>query len=304
MTRSPDGPIPRCSMSDSIKLIECPRDAWQGLKGQIPAELKTNYLQALISAGFKHIDAVSFVSPNAVPQMADSEEVLKELDPPDDTEIIGIVVNEKGAQRAIATEAVRTLGFPYSISPTFLQNNQRQTLEEAIEELEKIEKKADEGGLDTVVYISMAFGNPYGDDWSVDEVVAAVGLLEAEEIRMISLADTVGVAPPEKIQQVVSAVTAEYDYLEIGVHLHSRPDQAAAKIAAAYEAGCRRFDSAIGGLGGCPFAQDDLVGNIPTETVIETLRGRGAQLPPLKPLDTLLRATAEIGARYKTSLVP
>jgi hydroxymethylglutaryl-CoA lyase len=287
--------------TDAIKLIECPRDAWQGLKGQIPAELKTNYLQALISAGFKHIDAVSFVSPNAVPQMADSEEVLKELDPPDDVEVIGIVVNEKGAQRAIATAAVRTLGFPYSISPTFLQNNQRQTLEDAIEELEKIEKKADEAGLETVVYISMAFGNPYGDDWSIDEVVAAVGLLEIQEIRMISLADTVGVAPPEKIQQVVSAVMAEYSYLEIGVHLHSRPDQAAAKIIAAYDAGCRRFDSAIGGLGGCPFAQDDLVGNIPTETLIETLRRRGAQLPPLKSLDTLLRATAEIGARYKTS---
>jgi hydroxymethylglutaryl-CoA lyase len=287
--------------SRSVKLIECPRDAWQGLKGQIPAELKTNYLQVLISTGFKHIDAVSFVSPNAVPQMADSEEVLKELDPPDDVEIIGIVVNEKGAQRAIATEAVRTLGFPYSISPTFLQNNQRQTLEDAIEELEKIEKKADEAGLDTVVYISMAFGNPYGDDWSVDEVVAAVGLLEIQEIRMISLADTVGVAPPEKIKEVVSAVMAEYGYLEIGVHLHSRPDQAAAKIIAAYEAGCRRFDSAIGGLGGCPFAQDDLVGNIPTETVIETLRNCGAQLPSLKPLDALLRATVEIGARYKTS---
>ncbi len=288
-------------MLETVKLIECPRDAWQGLKGQIPADLKTNYLQALISAGFKHIDAVSFVSPNAVPQMADSEEVLKELDPPDDVEIIGIVVNEKGAQRAIATEAVRTLGFPYSISPTFLQNNQRQTLEDAIEELEKIEKKADEAGLDTVVYISMAFGNPYGDDWSVDEVVAAVGLLEIQEIRTISLADTVGIAPPEKIKEVVSAVIAEYSYLEIGVHLHSRPDQAAAKIIAAYEAGCRRFDSAIGGLGGCPFAQDDLVGNIPTETVIETLRKRGAQLPPLKPLDALLRATIEIGARYKAS---
>jgi len=287
--------------TDSIKLIECPRDAWQGLKGQIPADLKTNYLQALISAGFKHIDAVSFVSPNAVPQMADSEEVLKELDSPDDVEIIGIVVNEKGAQRAIATRAVRTLGFPYSISPTFLQNNQRQTLEDAIEELEKIEKKADEAGLEIVVYISMAFGNPYSDDWSVDEVVEAVALLELQEIRMISLADTVGVAPPEKIREVVSAVMAKYDYLEIGVHLHSRHDQAAAKIIAAYEAGCRRFDSAIGGLGGCPFAQDDLVGNIPTETVIETLRGRGAQLPPLKPLDALLRATAEIGARYKTS---
>ena len=288
-------------MSDSVKLVECPRDAWQGLKGQIPAELKTNYLQALISAGFKHIDTVSFVSANAVPQMADSEAVLKELDPPDDVEIIGIVVNEKGAQRAIATDAVRTLGFPYSLSPTFLQNNQRLTLEDAIEELEKIEKKADEAGLETVVYISMAFGNPYGDPWSVEEVVEAIGLLELQEIRMISLADTVGVASPEKIREVVSAVMAKYDYLEIGVHLHSRPDQAAAKIVAAYEAGCRRFDSAIGGLGGCPFAQDDLVGNIPTETVIETLRKRGALLPALKPLDALLRATAEIGARYKTS---
>ncbi len=286
-------------MSEAVKLIECPRDAWQGLKGQIPADLKVSYLQALISSGFKHIDAVSFVSANAVPQMADSEEVLKELDPPDDVEIIGIVVNEKGAQRAIATDAVRTLGFPYSISPTFLQNNQRQTLEDAIEELEKIEKKADEAGLETVVYISMAFGNPYGDPWTVDEVVEAVALLELQEIRVISLADTVGVAPPEKIREVVSAVMAKYGYLEIGVHLHSRPDQAAAKILAAFEAGCRRFDSAIGGLGGCPFAQDDLVGNIPTETVIETLRGRGAQLPTLKPLDALLRATAEIGTRYK-----
>jgi len=287
--------------ADTIKLIECPRDAWQGLKGQIPTDLKVNYLQALISAGFKHIDAVSFVSPNAVPQMADSEEVLKEIDPPDDVEIIGIVVNEKGAQRTINTQAVRTLGFPYSISPTFLQNNQRQTLEDAIEELEKIEKKAGDAGLETVVYISMAFGNPYGDPWTVDEVVEAVGLLEVQDIHMISLADTVGLASPEKIKEVVSAVMARYDYLEIGVHLHSRPEEAAAKILAAYNAGCRRFDSALGGLGGCPFAQDDLVGNIPTERVIEALQGVGAQLPSLKPLDALLRATAEIGARYKTS---
>src|SRR2546429_2010657 len=152
-------------MPDAIKIIECPRDAWQGLKGQIPTYLKLEYLKALISAGFKNIDAVSFVSPKAVPQMADSEEVLKELDPPDDVEIIGIVVNEKGAQRAINTKAVSTLGFPYSVSPTFLRNNQRQTLEDAIEEMEKIEKRADESGLDTVVYISMAFGNPYGDPW-------------------------------------------------------------------------------------------------------------------------------------------
>src|ERR1700758_1358310 len=192
-------------MADIVKLIECPRDAWQGLPGLIPAYIKTDYLKALISVGFKHIDAVSFVSPKAVPQMADSEEVLKDLDPPDDVEIIGIVVNEKGAQRAVATEAVRTLGFPYSISPTFLQNNQRQTLEEAIEELEKIGKKAGDAGLETVVYISMAFGNPYGDLWSLDEVVEAVGLLESEDIQKISLADTVGAATPQHVREGVAA---------------------------------------------------------------------------------------------------
>src|ERR1700733_8502018 len=154
-------------MADTVKLIECPRDAWQGLRGQIPADLKADYLKALISVGFKHIDAVSFVSPKAVPQMADSEEVLKELDPPDDVEIIGIVVNEKGAQRAIDTNVVSTLGFPYSVSPTFLRNNQHQTLEEALDQLDKVQNKAEEGGLDVVTYISMAFGNPYGDEWSV-----------------------------------------------------------------------------------------------------------------------------------------
>src|ERR1700726_3166545 len=236
--------------TDAIKLIECPRDAWQGLKGQIPAELKTNYLQALISAGFKHIDAVSFVSPKAVPQMADSEEVLKELDPPDDVEIIAIVVNEKGAQRAIETQAVKTLGFPYSISETFLQKNQKQSAEDALEELEKIQNKADAAGLDVVVYISMAFGNPYGYPWDVDEVIEAISLMEVDNLHMISLADTVGMAIPQQISDLVGAVMAKYDYLEIGVHLHSRPEYAADKILAAYDAGCRRFDSAIGWLGG------------------------------------------------------
>src|SRR6202795_2871363 len=173
-------------MSDLVKLIECPRDAWQGLKGIIPADLKVDYLKALISVGFKHIDAVSFVSPKAVPQMADSEEVLKELDPPDDVEIIGIVVNERGAQRAVETKAVSTLGFPYSISPTFLRNNQRQTLEDAIEELEKIGKIGGDAGLDTVVYISMAFGNPYGDLWNVDDLVGAVGRRNAKSGHTVS----------------------------------------------------------------------------------------------------------------------
>jgi len=285
-------------VSGPVKLIECPRDAWQGLKGIIPADLKVDYLKALVSAGFKQIDAVSFVSPKAVPQMADSEQVLKELDPPDDVEIIGIVVNDKGAQRAIDTHAVSTLGFPYSISETFLGKNQNQSLEDALEELEKIQKKADDAGLGVVVYISMAFGNPYGDPWSVDEVVDAVELLEAEDVRVISLADTIGMASPAQVNELVGAVLNKYNYLEIGVHLHSRPEQAGEKILAAYDAGCRRFDSAIGGLGGCPFAQDALVGNIPTEKVIEALRQRGAELPPLKSLDSLLKATGGIAAKY------
>jgi len=288
-------------MKDLVKLIECPRDAWQGLKGIIPADLKVDYLKALFSVGFKHIDAVSFVSPKAVPQMADSEEVLKELDPPDDVEIIGIVVNEKGALRAIETQAVSTLGFPYSISETFLRKNQNQSAEDALEELEKIQKKADDAGLDVVVYISMAFGNPYGDLWNPDEVVEAIALMEVGNLRMISLADTVGMASGQQISDLVGTVLTKYDYLEIGVHLHSRPDQAAEKILAAYDAGCRRFDSALGGLGGCPFAQDDLVGNIPTEKVVDALRSRGAQLPPLKSLDALLKATAGISAKFSNS---
>ncbi len=288
-------------MADTVKLIECPRDAWQGLKGVIPAELKVDYLKALVSVGFKHIDAVSFVSPKAVPQMADSEQVLKELDPPDDVEVIGIVVNEKGAQRAVDTHAVSTLGFPYSISETFLRKNQNQSPEGALDELEKIQKKADGAGLNVVVYISMAFGNPYGDPWSVDEVVDAIGLLEAEDLHAISLADTVGMASPLQISEVVGKVMQQFDYLEIGVHLHSRPDQAAEKVLAAYDVGCRRFDSALGGLGGCPFAQDALVGNIPTEAMISALRARGSELPRLKPLDSLLKASAGIASRFSVA---
>ena len=288
-------------MSEIVKLVECPRDAWQGLPGHIPADLKVDYLKALISAGFKHIDAASFVSPKAVPQMADSEAVLKELDPPDDVEIIGIVVNEKGAQRAINTQAVSTLGFPYSISPTFLRNNQHQTPEESLDEFDKIHDKADDAGLEMVVYISMAFGNPYGDPWNAEEVVNAVDILESSGIKMISLADTVGMASPEQVRALIAAVMEKYGYLQIGVHLHSRPEQAPDKVLAAYDAGCRRFDSAIGGLGGCPFAQDALVGNIPTEVLLAALKQRDAHLAPLKSLDTLLRASAEIGARYSIS---
>ena len=285
-------------MAESIKIVECPRDAWQGLPGQIPTATKIAYLQALISAGFKHIDAVSFVSTKVVPQMADSDEVLKELGAPADVEIIGIVVNEKGAERAIATSAVQILGFPYSVSPTFLERNQKQTLEAALDELEKIQEKAIGAGLDIAVYISMAFGNPYGDPWSIEEVVEAVGILETSDIRTISLADTVGLATPQQISDLAGAVMEKFGYLDIGVHLHSRADQAVAKTLAAYDAGCRRFDCAIGGLGGCPFAQDALVGNLPTEKLLEALSLRSLPLPVLKPLDTLLRASEEMGRRY------
>jgi hydroxymethylglutaryl-CoA lyase len=279
-----------------VKLIECPRDAWQGLKGHIPAATKAEYLRALMEAGFRHIDAVSFVSPKAVPQMADSEEVLKLIDVPPETEIIGIVVNEKGVERAASTEKVTTVGFPYSISQTFLQQNQKQTIEEAYETLEKIKEKADAAGMDTVVYISMAFGNPYGDAWSPDEVVEAVGLIEKTDIHMISLADTVGLATPEQVAALVGPVLREFDHLEIGVHLHSRREHAVAKITAAYDAGCRRFDSALGGLGGCPFAQDELVGNIPTELVLQALSQRGAEVPKIQHLNSLLTRSTKIAA--------
>jgi len=288
-------------MADSIKLIECPRDAWQGLPGQIPAATKVEYLKALVAAGFKHIDAVSFVSPKAVPQMADSGTVLSELDPPDDVEIIAIVVNERGVERAISTEAVRTVGFPYSLSPTFLKNNQNQTLEENLDILEKVKQKADEAGLDTIAYISMAFGNPYGDLWNVEELMEGVGLLADMGLQAISLADTVGLATPQQISDQVGPVIEMFGDIEIGVHLHSRPDEAVDKVLAAYDAGCRRFDSAIGGLGGCPFAQDVLVGNLPTEKVLEALHRRGADLPIKKSVTELARLAAEIGDRFSGS---
>ena len=285
-------------MADSVTLIECPRDAWQGLPGQIPTATKVEYLRALVAAGFKHIDAVSFVSPKAVPQMADSEKVLSELDPPDDVEIIGIVVNERGVERAIATEAVRTVGFPYSLSPTFLKNNQSQTPEENLDMLERVKQKADDSGLEMVAYISMAFGNPYGDLWNLEELTEGVGLLADFDPQAISLADTVGLATPQQISDQVGRVIEMFGEIPIGVHLHSRPDDAVAKILAAYDAGCRRFDSALGGLGGCPFAQDVLVGNIPTEKVLEALHQRTSDLPIRKPLTELTKLSDNIAELF------
>ena len=285
-------------MRDSVTIVECPRDAWQGLKGQIPAMRKAAYLRQLVDAGFRHIDAASFVSPAAVPQMADSEEVLRLLGPVPGVEIIGIVVNAQGAERAIATGAVQTLGFPYSISPGFLWRNQRQTQQEALQALAMIQGLAHRAGMDVVAYVSMAFGNPYGDAWSLPEVLKACELLEGLGIRQISLADTVGAATSLQIMEVVGEVVAEHADLEIGVHLHSRRDEAADRIKAAFAGGCRRFDGAIGGLGGCPFAQDELVGNLPTETLVAVLNELEVTVPGLHPLDELVAESAQIAREF------
>ena len=287
-------------LSRAVKVVECPRDAWQGLPRVIPAEVKADYLHALIAAGFRHVDAVSFVSKQAVPQMADAEIVLDYLDPPDDVELIGIVVNAKGAERAAETGAVQAVGFPYSVSPEFLRRNQRQTPEEALAELEAIGEIAFRGGMSVVAYVSMAFGNPYGDAWTIDEVVEACDLLKDSGIHEISLADTVGLATPRMVAELVGDVLAVHDDVEVGVHLHTRPEMAAEMIAAAYEAGCRRFDAAIGGMGGCPFAQDALVANLATEQLLPVLRRLGAELPPLRGLEGLTAASEEIARRFGT----
>ncbi len=289
-------------MTPNVKLVECPRDAWQGLPTVIPVEVKADYLRGLVNAGFRTLDAASFVSAKAIPQMADSEQVLALADLPslttDPLDIIGIVVNAKGVERAINSGGVTTVGFPYSISPGFLERNQHQTPEEAVDALEAVGSLAYKAGLQMIAYVSMAFGNPYGDPWSIDEVVAACDLLTDIGIESISLADTVGLATPQQIGQVVSAVLDASPGTEIGVHLHARPQEAASRVAAAYQAGCRRFDAALGGLGGCPFAQDVLVGNVPTESAIQELQSLGATLPALADLGPLLTASRGIAETY------
>jgi hydroxymethylglutaryl-CoA lyase len=283
---------------ESVKVIECPRDAWQGLRRQIPTELKAEYLRGLIASGFQHIDAVSFVSPKAVPQMADSEEVLNLLGNIEGVEIIGIVVNEKGAERAIATRRVNTLGYPCSISETFLRRNQNQSLEDNRAVLDRIKRQAAETAIDMVAYLSMGFGNPYGDPWSETAVAEAAKRIGELGIRVVSIADTAGIADPELVRRVTETVLRDCGGVEIGVHLHTTRAGAVAKILAAYDAGCRRFDSALGGLGGCPFAQDDLVGNVPTEEVFRALETRGVKLPIEGSFATVEALNAKIGAEY------
>jgi hydroxymethylglutaryl-CoA lyase len=295
-------------MSRDVKLIECPRDAWQGLADFIPTEYKAEYLKELVLAGFKHIDAVSFVSPKHVKQMADSEEVMAKLNnsfprwPPDGMEapeIIGIVVNEKGLERALATPVVTTIGYPYSISAYFRRANANMSKDESRLLVEKLKKQTAAANRGLVIYISMAFGNPYDEPWGPELVADTLEWLKDIPIRTVSLADTVGTASPQLVGEVYRAVKDHMAGMEMGVHLHSRPEQAEEKILAAYEAGCRRFDSALTGLGGCPFAGDNLVGNIATENVLAALRKAGAD-PGIDSarLNKVLQMTNEIRAKY------
>jgi hydroxymethylglutaryl-CoA lyase len=291
-------------MIEPVKLIECPRDAWQGLPDFIPTEYKAEYLKQLVLVGFKHIDAVSFVSPKHVKQMADSEDVMSKLNAslPDVVgrpEIIGIVVNEKGLERALATPGITTIGYPYSISAYFRRANANMTKNESRLLVEKLRKETLAAKKDLVVYISMAFGNPYDEPWGAEIVTDALDWLKGIRVRTVSLADTVGTASPELVAGLYREVKDDVAGIELGVHLHSRPEDAEAKILAAYEAGCRRFDSALTGLGGCPFAGDNLVGNIATEDVLAALRKAGAD-PGIDSarVTKALEMTNEIRAKY------
>lgn len=291
-------------MADQVEIIECPRDAWQGLRQIIPTEEKVAYLSRLVTLGFRHIDAVSFVSPKHVPQMADSEKVMAQLSrvktaSGEAPEIIGIVVNAQGLERALGTAGVTTIGYPYSISAYFRRANANMSRQESRELVEKLSRETKAAGRGLVVYISMAFGNPYDEPWGPEIVEDALVWLKSVGVRTVSLADTVGTASPEEIASLFNAVKGCAAGVEIGVHLHSRPEGAAEKVLAAYEAGCRRFDGALTGLGGCPFAGDELVGNIPTETVLTTLSARGVATGiDTKSLAVACAMTEELRRKY------
>jgi len=293
-------------LTETVKLIECPRDAWQGLPEIVPTELKIEYLLKLAATGFKHIDAVSFVSPEAVKQMSDSEEVMKGFLaglPAGTTqpEIIGIVLNEKGLERALATPGVTTIGYPYSISAYFRRANANMSRGESRALVEQIRKATKVSGHDLVVYISMAFGNSYEEPWGPEIVEDALIWLKDIGVPSVSLADTIGTTPPEYVGALYTTVKECVAGIELGVHLHSHPGGAAQKILSAYDAGCRRFDGALTGLGGCPFAGDNLVGNIATEAILDALATRGVSSDlEIRPeaLASCVAMTEEIRAKY------
>lgn len=294
-------------MTADVTIIECPRDAWQGLSHIIPTAEKIQYLSRLVSLGFSHIDAVSFVSPKHVPQTADSEAVMQELSKVklpsgQSPEIIGIVVNAQGLERALAAPGVTTVGYPYSISAYFRRANANMSRAESRSLVEQIQQQTKAAKRNLVVYISMAFGNPYDEPWGPEIVEETLVWLKDISVRTVSLADTVGRASAQDVANLYRAVKDCVAGVEIGVHLHSRPEGAAEKVLAAYEAGCRRFDGSLTGLGGCPFAGDELVGNIPTETVLATLAARGVATGiDAKSLAIACALTGELREKYAHS---
>jgi hydroxymethylglutaryl-CoA lyase len=266
-------------MPESVTLIECPRDAFQGLPHFIPTETKIDYLLSLIDAGFKDIDFGSFVSAKAVPQMRDTPQVLEAIRPRlGQTKLIAIVPNLIGLELAIEAKDIRCIGYALSVSETFQQRNFRQTLEQAWEVAGELLERSQGAGRELVVYLSMAFGNPYGDAWSPAQVVSFVDKLVETGVRKISLADTVGLAQEQTVHDLFLACRQQFPDLELGVHLHARPDGWEDVVMAAYSAGCHRFDGALRGMGGCPFAEDRLVGNIPTEGLVHRFSEMGLRL--------------------------
>ena len=256
-------------MNNPVKIIECPRDAMQGIKEWIPTEAKVQYIQSLLRCGFDTIDVGSFVSPKAIPQMKDSAEVLHSLDlSKTDSKLLTIVANLRGAQDAVQHEMVDYLGYPFSISENFQMRNTHKTIDQSVDLLKDIIELAFAKGKELVVYISMGFGNPYGDPWNVEIVGEWTEKLNAMGVKILSLSDTVGTSNPENINYLFSNLIPKYPGIEFGAHLHTTPASWHEKVDAAYKAGCRRFDGAIQGFGGCPMAKDELTGNMPTEKLI------------------------------------
>lgn len=254
---------------ESIKIIECPRDAMQGIKPFIPTERKVAYIQSLLRVGFDSIDFGSFVSPKAIPQMQDTAAVLAQLDLSQTTsKLLAIIANTKGAEIASKHNEIQYLGFPFSISENFQMRNTHKTIAESLVTLEEILEIAHRSNKEVVAYLSMGFGNPYGDPWNVEIVGDWTEKLSRMGVKILSLSDTVGSSTPEMISYLFSNLISQYPEIEFGAHLHTTPDKWFEKIDAAYHAGCRRYDGAIQGFGGCPMAKDDLTGNMPTEKLL------------------------------------
>lgn len=270
--------------------VECPRDAWQGLPGLIPSEVKRQHLANLLAAGFRHLDLGSFVSPKAVPQLADTEAVLAELEPPAEADLLCIIGNERGLDRAMAARGVTSVGYPLSVSDTFQRRNVDRSLAESWPLVERLQQRSASAGMGLVVYLSMGFGNPYGEVWNPEVTAAAVARLRRLGVNRIALADTIGNADAERVAAVLDSVAAPE---QLGLHLHARPGAWHEKLEVALERGVRWFEGALGGIGGCPFAGDELVGNLPSEEVLPFLRQHGFEAGVDRAALALLTAEAE-----------